>query len=623
MRCLRAITRTMEQATNLTNLPAELIELIGESVERERDLNSLVLVNQMFNRQLTPQLYHRGTLGRGRVPGRSALRWAATHGQVDTLRRAMAVGVDIGEDPELLAWAASHGDEATIALIVEAGGFDVNARGKHRRRALFWAVQRMDFRLAELLLNTLGADIVKCSRPGSILILFLIINGHPSRADMARLLIENGAPIDLSSGGPTPLQLAVHHKDYDMTKVLLEYGANLTETVSNHDTVVHWAIISGCIGVVRLLLRAWVERRERISTMSTPLLQLAAYEHRNHEMADLILESGDPGNGVYWDHEAYDVMCECAARGDLECVKVFVRHGVTRPESLSEDLWPADMNPLTMALASSSSNKAEVVRLLVHAGYDLPDIVTPGGTRLHTAVLHENAETVALLLEAGADPMAVDMAGATPAHQAARMGRAEVVRLLRDAPGVDITASDRVGRSPLFYAAMRGRCSVITVLVGDLSAGTARILPGNKRDVYGTSPIIAAARNGCRSTVSKLLELDPDSADDVDREGRSIAWWLEKSGCEPLSELTTDWAPKAGAGKGEWLDGMLGQDQLDVEKECWCYVCTRYTVHPSAALAKTCLDCYDGGGFLICCECEGREAPFCDPSHEKATHMCT
>lgn len=138
----------MDHVTNLADLPLELLELVAEWMEKENDVNSLVRASRRLNHKLTPYLYYQGTLGGERATGISNLQWAAARGRIDTLRRAMSVGVNLGKDPGLLAFAPSNGDEATIALILEAGGFDVNGLGDYRRTALCWAVHRMDFQLA-------------------------------------------------------------------------------------------------------------------------------------------------------------------------------------------------------------------------------------------------------------------------------------------------------------------------------------------------------------------------------------------------------------------------------------------------------------------------------------------
>lgn len=182
------------------------------------------------------------------------------------------------------------------------------------------------------------------------------------------------------------------------------------------------------------------------------------------------------------------------------------------------------------------------------------------------------------------DPMAVDMAGATPAHEAARLGNVEALRVIQRGPGVDITAPGSIGRTPLFYAAMRGFRDVIAMIVDGSSAVPAPSLPGNRRDVYGASPITAAARNGHRSTVTMLLALDPGSASEVDREGRGIAWWPETCGCEPPPELTAGGTPIGSARDVDQLVGMLKQDHCLIDDEdCYCDVCTRYTVHGGRA----------------------------------------
>lgn len=593
---------------NLADLPLELLELVAESIERESDVNSLVRASRGLHHCLTPHLYYRGTLGRGSNPRSSALRWAATRGRPDTLRRATTAGVKLGDDPQLLSFAASHAGGPTITIIVDAGGFDVNAPGKRKLAALLWAVSRMDFSLAEYLLNSLWADPDVTDPEGLTPLHLLAGTGPPRRADMAKLLFENCARVDLLSvDGETPLHLAAKNGDCEMAELLLKHGADPAQEGFYNVAPVHAAVSSQSRGVLELLLGAWGDAS--LSSLSQSVLDLAACTYGNHEMVDLILGSGA---GVCGQWETYKAMCSCVERGLIECVQVFLKHGVTRPEVVPDGSVRTHETPLSAAAEGWTDKRSKIMRLLLRAGFGLPDASPDRGRLLLTAAEDGDPEVVAMLLERGADPMVVDFAGETPAHEAARLGHTDVVRLLQGAPGCDITAPSSTGRTPFFHAAMRGFYRVIDALVGETPAGAS--LPGNRRDVYGTSPVVAAARNGCRGTVAGLLALDPGSAGDVDREGRGIAWWLEKCGREPLPELAAD-----GAGTHDWelRKAVPGQDEIS-DGGCWCDVCTRSTAYPGAPPAKYCAVCYgEDEEFVICQECEGFEGPYCDASHEK------
>ncbi|PWY83426.1 hypothetical protein BO70DRAFT_395872 [Aspergillus heteromorphus CBS 117.55] len=69
----------------LLALANELLLLIAETLESEKDINAVVQTNHRLYALLNPYLYQHNR----RHSGSSALRWAATAGQVSTVRRIL------------------------------------------------------------------------------------------------------------------------------------------------------------------------------------------------------------------------------------------------------------------------------------------------------------------------------------------------------------------------------------------------------------------------------------------------------------------------------------------------------------------------------------------------------
>ncbi|MBE3043883.1 ankyrin repeat domain-containing protein [Candidatus Bathyarchaeota archaeon] len=222
--------------------------------------------------------------------------------------------------------------------------------------------------------------------------------------------------------------------------------------------------------------------------------------------------------------------------------------------------------------------------------------------------------------------MAVDNKGATPGHRAALNGHAAVVRLLRRTPGMDISARDATGRSLFFHAAMRGRCEVLSVLLSTAPPGPAEgrtfNAAANGKDVFGATPVIAAARSGCGDAVAMLLDASPDSLNDVDDNGHSLLWWVKRSGNKPLRIFMEKYYSPGSAPHRTTELGELARQKRLSGTSCFCDVCTRINMHGSRANAIRCLVCL-GGSLIVCSQCSVSEAPFCDVSHKVASLNCT
>jgi ankyrin repeat protein len=84
-----------------------------------------------------------------------------------------------------------------------------------------------------------------------------------------------------------------------------------------------------------------------------------------------------------------------------------------------------------LAIASTWDN-IQSVRLLVHAGARVNEIVEQGDTALHLASLCGNLETVRFLLDHGADPLIRNNWGETALDIASLRGFVDIVSVIRD-----------------------------------------------------------------------------------------------------------------------------------------------------------------------------------------------
>lgn len=150
----------------------------------------------------------------------------------------------------------------------------------------------------------------------------LIIAIEFSVYDVARLLIENGADVNVVVEGESALKMAVENKSLEMTKLLLDRGAevNLPEPETMvFRTPLSIAAGNGSVEIAKLL----IERGANVNSKSHPLFS-AAYAN-SIEIAKLLIQ-----HGANIDQKTLDgrtPLYMALERGSYEMVKLLIENG--------------------------------------------------------------------------------------------------------------------------------------------------------------------------------------------------------------------------------------------------------------------------------------------------------
>ena len=190
-----------------------------------------------------------------------ALHVAATYGHVAIARRLIAAGVDPGT-LDLAMYEANKHDRPELGQLLIDSGVDVNAMDSSGSYALLHACSHHSMGMVQLLLAR-GADPNAVNEQGDtplraaelcpdillpllehgadpnvvfydgMTVLFDIISRPNSSIESLTLLLQNGANPNLAhaASGETPLYRAAIGLHVDYVRLLLEYGADVTQVI--------------------------------------------------------------------------------------------------------------------------------------------------------------------------------------------------------------------------------------------------------------------------------------------------------------------------------------------------------------------------------------------------------
>ena len=278
----------------------------------------------------------------------------------------------------------------------------VSARGTNGNDLLGMAGATCDERLVAILLER-GADVTRANAHGWTPLHQAAYSDLPQ---MARMLLEAGAPVDVSARGDggTPLVIALFWGNTTTAELLAERG-------------VHPRNLRAAAGLGRLDLLD--------ELIGTPEAGAHRGFYRPHSGFPAWRPSDDP-------REALDEALAWAARSDrVEALELLVARGAE---------VEADVYRGTALSWAAACGRVEAVRRLVDLGADPNGGTSFGGpghgegiTALHLAAQNGNLEVIRALLELGADPTLRDgLYDGTPANWAEHGGHTAAVELLRE-----------------------------------------------------------------------------------------------------------------------------------------------------------------------------------------------
>ncbi|KAI3342290.1 ankyrin [Ustulina deusta] len=454
------------------------------------------------------------------------LHYAITKGLLGICQDLLNNGVDPNNHPEslpmLVVAVAAPGcrDKLEIIELLIRKNARIDDQDGDLNTALVWACHLGDPRLLSIvtLLLEHGADVNHRNRNGSAPLHFAV---GQENIDLVKLLLRQ-KDVDvniLDHSDMMPLGLSLDHEE--ITRLLLERGANPNLHPKGTDSILVKAIRFGHEAIVRLLIqhhaRIDVPDELRDSHVWEPM-ELAISLGKSDILRILADAGGDVNRRFGADNVS--LVYQAVNTNALAALLEF------RPEvNIQDDKGYAPLH------AVDKSTSLENVKLLVRAGANIDITNYLNATPLVDALWYNNEEVANYLIDKGANIEIISPVHGGPLHAACLSGLVNLVNRLIHL-GLDINETVAgIGGPPLLCLFQEvsktipeeeARTKILEVLLD--AGGTA-----SAKDKCGRGIVSWAAQGGNTEILHKALQLVGDEAiNDPDLNGWTPLCWAAR-----------------------------------------------------------------------------------------------
>ena len=241
----------------------------------------------------------------------------------------------------------------------------------------------------------------------------------------------------------TPLHISSRKGHVDITRILVEHGANATAQDQRGLTPLHWASGNSHLDIARTLVEHGANAAAQDQRGWTPLHWASGGGHL--DIARFLVEHG--ANAAAQDQRGSTPLHWASGGGHLDIARFLVEHGANAAAHDQEGSTPLHL--------ASRDGHLDTVRFLVELGANAAAQDQDGSTPLHLASREGHLDIARFLVEHGANSAAQDQRGSTPLHLASRDGHLVIARFLVE-HGANVVVQDQRGSTPLDLASSRG-----------------------------------------------------------------------------------------------------------------------------------------------------------------------
>jgi len=285
--------------------------------------------------------------------------------------------------------------------------------------------------------------------------------------DIAMMLLDRGADVNVSDYDQTPLKLASANGDVVLVKRLLDCGANVNEMGYISETALHVAVERGrglrneaFANIVHLLLKNGAEPNAYNHVCETPLCFACRPTDVNVGIVKILLDHGaDPNICIPYFQPPYFQPFNICPRTTWTS---WLHDCVLSPLSLAAICGNSELATLLLKYGARVDDRDDCGRTALHFAVDYDDIRRLGLERKESVNRH--ISTAEVLLSAGADVNALDTDGASPLYLACQRGETEISNFLLENKA-DVNTIHSSGETPLYIAVSRQLLDVVNKML--------------------------------------------------------------------------------------------------------------------------------------------------------------
>ncbi|KAL4913323.1 ankyrin repeat-containing domain protein [Aspergillus aurantiobrunneus] len=480
----------------LLALPPEVLLLVGDVVESQRDMSSLTRVNRYLNTLLSDALHKKNI----RDSNSSALFWGMRHNRPDLVERMLDLGADVDSTccgQTAIYTAACEGHAIAVKILLSRGA-------THRLRdgqpwtPLFSAAAAGHTDVVAALLTHEGRACEAIRDPDPSFTRMTCLLQHIFVTDGSRVqrdAVEYSIPLFMAIAGAhnETARVLIRSK-----KVSLDYQDRVGRTA------LMWALSHGREAVIECLLDHGADANIPEPSTGETLLHKAVRK-RHDRVMQMLLARADV------DPNCRDSAGRCPLFDALEVQNRPVLKALVARSDLDVNCWNGEgLTPLLYVVQRNLDDQTAVLLMKLLLDYPAIDV----------------------------DASSED--GRTPLSYTSELGRVQLVDLLLSR-GADPGHKCQDGRAAHSYAAQAGHTQVFMGLIQTQKVQL------DSRDSRAWTPLFWAAASGQQDMVRLLLELGADP--DV-RDGRgmtALAWALEKRHLHVARDLQAVSTPDRGS----------------------------------------------------------------------------